>query len=65
MDYAGKQQEQKFDENRVEKIYPYQDEDGNPLFEVVRFKNPKGFAQRKPNGEWNLRGAEKGVGEKG
>ncbi|MEW6238068.1 MAG: IS21 family transposase [Candidatus Omnitrophota bacterium] len=31
------------------KAYPYQDEKGNLLFEVCRFK-PKGFKQRRPDG---------------
>ncbi len=36
--------------------YPYQEVDRRLLFEVVRYKNPKGFAQRRPDpdkpGEW-------------
>jgi len=39
--------------------YPYPDERGNVLFEVVRF-DPKAFKQRKPDGRggwlWNLNG---------
>src|SRR5262245_46861410 len=37
--------------------YPYRDENGAVLYEVVRF-SPKGFAQRRPDGNggwvWNL-----------
>jgi hypothetical protein len=38
---------------RIVATYPYRDECGAPLFEVVR-RGPKGFAQRRPggNGEW-------------
>lgn len=36
-------------------VYPYHDEKGVVLFEVVRF-TPKGFAQRKPDGTWGLQG---------
>ncbi len=38
---------------RVVATYPYVDENGTPLFEVLRYE-PKGFRQRKPdgNGEW-------------
>ncbi|HXE75499.1 MAG TPA: hypothetical protein VNN18_07690 [Candidatus Xenobia bacterium] len=40
-------------------VYPYHDEDGSLLFEVVRFE-PKGFAQRRPDGNgghsWGLNG---------
>ena len=42
--------------------YPYRDETGDLLFEVVRFA-PKGFAQRRPDGNggwtWNLNGARR------
>jgi hypothetical protein len=34
-------------------VYSYTDEDGQPLFEVVRFE-PKGFAQRRPGRFWGL-----------
>jgi 5S rRNA maturation endonuclease (ribonuclease M5) len=34
-------------------VYPYQDEDGKTLFEVVRFE-PKDFRQRLPNGKWGI-----------
>jgi hypothetical protein len=44
---------------RIVAIYPYDDEDGKMLFEVVRFE-PKGFAQRRPDGAggwiWNTNG---------
>jgi hypothetical protein len=33
--------------------YDYTDEDGKPLFQVVRF-SPKDFRQRRPNGEWGI-----------
>lgn len=43
-----------------DRSYPYNDPDDKLLYEVVRFKNPKGFAQRRPVGggkyEWNLKG---------
>ena len=35
---------------KIEATYPYCDETGRVLFEVVRF-SPKGFAQRRPNGD--------------
>lgn len=35
---------------KIEATYPYRDETGRVLFEVVRF-SPKGFAQRHPNGD--------------
>ncbi len=38
--------------------YPYQDEYGNALFEVVRYE-PKDFRQRKPDGTWNLDGVRR------
>jgi len=40
---------------RIEEIYPYIDESGRTLFEVVRTTEPKRFRQRKPNGEWNVK----------
>jgi hypothetical protein len=44
----------------IEVTYAYRDEQGNLLFECVRYRDPKGFAQRRPddNGRyvWNLRG---------
>lgn len=47
---------------RIVKAYPYHDENGNLLFEVVRF-DPKDFRQRRPDGkggfEWNLRGVRR------
>jgi hypothetical protein len=47
---------------RIVAHYPYVDEDGDLLFEAVRFK-PKGFAQRRPDGKagwaWNLRGVRR------
>jgi len=38
--------------------YPYHDESGHILYEVVRF-NPKGFAQRKPDGTWSMDGVRR------
>jgi putative DNA primase/helicase len=47
---------------RIAACYPYVDEDGRLLFEAVRFE-PKGFAQRRPDGQagwaWNLRGVRR------
>lgn len=47
------------DERRIVAVYPYTDENGDPLFEVVRFE-PKDFRQRRPDGRgghtWNLKG---------
>src|SRR5215218_7816642 len=44
---------------RIVETYDYPDEDGNLLYQTVRFE-PKGFRQRRPNGrsgwEWNLQG---------
>lgn len=44
------------DPNRSEQetaVYPYENEQGDVLYEVVRFPG-KRFAQRRPNGEWGL-----------
>lgn len=45
----------------IVKTYDYTDAEGRLLFQVVRFE-PKGFAQRRPNGQgdwvWNLKGVE-------
>ena len=47
---------------RIVATYDYQDADGELLFQVVRFE-PKGFVQRRPNGNggwiWNLKGVER------
>ena len=44
---------------RIDKIYDYCDEDGNLLFQVVRYE-PKDFRQRRPDGRdgwtWNIKG---------
>ena len=49
---------------RIVATYPYVDREGHLLFEVVRFE-PKGFAQRRPDGKgrwvWNLDGVERVV----
>jgi len=46
----------------IVKTYRYTDEQGNLLFEVVRFE-PKAFAQRRPDGQagwvWNLHGTRR------
>jgi putative DNA primase/helicase len=46
----------------IDQVYPYHDVDGSVPFEVVRYKNPKDFRQRRPLGngkyEWNLKGVE-------
>lgn len=46
----------------VARIYDYTDEAGKLLFQVVRFE-PKGFAQRRPDGDggwtWNLEGVRR------
>lgn len=45
----------------MERCYPYQNEKGETIFEVVRMK-PKGFSQRRPNPDkagawiWNMKG---------
>ncbi len=39
----------------ISKVYPYQDESGKVIFEVVRFI-PKDFRQRRPDGTWGLQG---------
>ncbi|MEN6358091.1 MAG: phage/plasmid primase, P4 family [Armatimonadota bacterium] len=43
----------------IERVYPYVDENGTVLYEVVRYK-PKGFKQRVPNGSggysWSMKG---------
>lgn len=46
------------DTKKIIAVYKYIDEDGNLLFEVVRYE-PKGFRQRRPDGRdgyiWNLK----------
>jgi hypothetical protein len=39
----------------IEKIYPYRDEAGAVLFEVVRFR-PKDFRQRRSERDWSVKG---------
>jgi len=49
-------------EDRVEAIYEYHGKDGTPVFQVVRYKNPKTFRQRRMvDGEWvwNLQGVHR------
>ena len=47
---------------RIVATYDYRDEDGILLFQVIRF-DPKGFSQRRPDGdggwEWNLQGVRR------
>lgn len=46
---------------RIVATYDYRDEDGELLYQVVRFE-PKGFRQRRPNGNgwtWNLDGVRR------
>ena len=47
---------------RIVATYPYTDEHGELLYEVLRYE-PKGFRQRRPNGQggwaWNLNGARR------
>jgi AAA domain-containing protein/Toprim domain-containing protein len=43
-------------QRREIEAYTYTDEDGAPLYEVVRFANPKDFRQRKPDGSWGVKG---------
>ena len=42
-----------FPDGQIEETYPYTDEDGNVLFQVVR-RRPKGFSMRRPDsdGDW-------------
>ncbi len=44
----------------IDAVYPYRNAAGAPVMEVVRYRNPKGFRQRRPAGEgrweWNLKG---------
>lgn len=50
-------------ETRVVCTYPYEDETGRLLFEVVRLANPKDFRQRRPDGRggwiWSVRGVRR------
>ena len=45
---------------RINVLYPYTDETGLVVFEVVRYAEPKGFKQRRPDGKggyvWSLKG---------
>jgi putative DNA primase/helicase len=47
---------------KIEETYDYTDERGHLLFQAVRYQ-PKGFSQRRPDGnggwEWNLRGVRR------
>jgi 5S rRNA maturation endonuclease (ribonuclease M5)/DNA-binding transcriptional ArsR family regulator len=48
-------------ERKIVAVYPYVDESGKVLFEVVRYE-PKGFAQRRPDGQgyiYNINGVRR------
>jgi DNA-binding transcriptional ArsR family regulator len=49
-------------ERKIAAVYPYVDESGKLIFEVVRYE-PKSFAQRRPDGNggwiWNLEGVRR------
>jgi hypothetical protein len=40
-------------ERTIDTVYPYHDANGNVIFEVVRYKDPKAFAQRRPGKDTN------------
>lgn len=50
-------------QKEIEDIYIYHDVNGRPSFEVVRYRNPKDFRQRRPDSNggyiWNLDGIER------
>lgn len=50
-------------EDRIQAVYPYEDENGNLLFEAVRLKNPKSFRQRVPipggKDKWSIKGVRR------
>jgi hypothetical protein len=50
------------EQKQIERIYSYEDEKGELLYEVIRF-NPKGFSQRRPDGNggyiYNTQGVRK------
>jgi hypothetical protein len=47
----------------IEAVYPYRDENGTLLYEVVRYRRPKDFRQRRPDGSggwiWSLDGVRR------
>lgn len=47
---SGKTIKPKPARGKVEKVYDYLDENGSLLFQAVRYKDPKGFNQRRPDG---------------
>src|SRR5262249_51783926 len=57
-DQAGKKPKRSID-----KRYQYRDAESQIVFEVVRYKDPRKFSQRRPAGsgedEWNLKGVER------
>lgn len=59
---CGSQHGQPSAKRRIVATYDYHDERGNLLFQTVRYE-PKGFAQRRPNGRggwtWNLKGVRR------
>jgi len=44
----------------IECVYPYRDASGKVIYEVVRFRNPKDFRQRRPGQTtgWSIKGIE-------
>lgn len=48
---------------QMDQIYDYRTADGNLVYQVVRYKNPKDFRPRRPDGEggwiWNLNGTQR------
>src|SRR3972149_6685887 len=50
-------------DDRMDAVYDYRDEEGRLLFQVVRFRFPKDFRQRRPDGPgrwvWNLTGVRR------
>ena len=43
---------------KVVAAYSYTDENGKPLYDVLRYE-PKGFSQRRADGTWNLNGVRR------
>jgi hypothetical protein len=47
-------------EGTIDRVYQYHDLDGTVLHETVRFRDPKGFRQRRPDGSgayvWSIKG---------
>jgi hypothetical protein len=47
-------------QSKIDRIYSYQDEAGNPLYEVVRF-DPKDFRHRRNENDWSMKRVERRV----